>query len=119
METKRCKSCGKKKALRDFPLKRHLRRAHCKPCYGRVVQLRKYGMSPQDYDAMVEAQKGCCAICHRDDQPLHVDHDHSTGFVRGLLCPRCNVQLGFVERFQGQIRQYLAKDQGPFRHRGF
>jgi hypothetical protein len=59
---------------------------------------KKYGMSVADFDAMLAAQGGGCAICgvvandaHLD---LHVDHDHATGVVRGILCPPCNHGLG-------------------------
>jgi hypothetical protein len=44
---------------------------------------------------MREAQDGLCAVCHRSD-PEHVDHDHTTGEVRGMLCFNCNQALGNV-----------------------
>jgi hypothetical protein len=58
--------------------------------------MRKYGMTIEQYDAMLEAQGGGCFICGRpprDDISLHVDHDHSTGEVRGILCFCCNNAL--------------------------
>lgn len=55
-----------------------------------------YGLEPDDYAAMVEAQDGRCAICRRADL-LNIDHDHETGQVRSLLCRRCNVTLGFLQ----------------------
>jgi Autographiviridae endonuclease VII len=57
---------------------------------------RKYGITIEQYDAMLEAQGGGCFICGRpprDDISLHVDHDHSTGKVRGILCFCCNNAL--------------------------
>ena len=57
---------------------------------------RKYGMTVEQYDAMLEAQGGGCFICGRpprEDISLHVDHDHSTGRVRGTLCFCCNNAL--------------------------
>lgn len=58
----------------------------------------RFGIGREEYDAMLAAQDGRCAIC-RIDKPggrgeFHVDHDHVTGAVRGLLCTRCNSGLG-------------------------
>ncbi len=57
-----------------------------------------YGLEPGQFDAMLAAQGGGCAICHEpassDGRGLHVDHDHETGRVRGLLCNSCNHGLG-------------------------
>lgn len=57
----------------------------------------KYGMTPQDYTALLTAQDGKCAICKRPPgkRRLHVDHDHKTGEIRGLLCFRCNFGLSW------------------------
>jgi hypothetical protein len=57
---------------------------------------RKFGMTIEQYDAMLETQGGGCCICGRpprDDISLHVDHDHSSGTVRGILCFCCNNAL--------------------------
>lgn len=57
---------------------------------------RTYGMTSRQYDRMVRAQGGKCAICRREPKPsrrLHVDHDHQTGRVRGALCFVCNHRL--------------------------
>jgi hypothetical protein len=60
--------------------------------------LRKYGLSVDDYNVMVAKQKGQCAICgiHQSNlkKKLHVDHDHVSGEIRGLLCSRCNIVIG-------------------------
>jgi hypothetical protein len=58
---------------------------------------RKYGLTLEQYDAMLAAQGGVCAICHEArpvERTLHVDHDHTTGAIRGLLCFTCNNALG-------------------------
>lgn len=62
---------------------------------------RTYGLTPEVYAALVGQQGGCCAICGQElpARGAHVDHDHETGAVRGVLCPRCNaVVLPVVER---------------------
>lgn len=62
---------------------------------------------------MIEAQGGVCAAC-KTDKPKHVDHDHKTGRVRGMLCSLCNQALGNVrddvKRLQGLIN-YLHNDR--------
>lgn len=59
---------------------------------------RKYGMTLEQYDEMLAAQGGVCAICGGPHVGTggryHVDHDHDTGKVRGLLCGPCNTGLG-------------------------
>ena len=59
----------------------------------------KYGITLDDYAEMAESQDYKCAICGKhhngdDDRLLAVDHCHSSGKVRGLLCMQCNVGLG-------------------------
>ena len=61
---------------------------------------------------MIAGQGGLCAAC-KTDKPKHVDHDHKTGRVRGMLCYLCNQALGNVRddmrRLQGLI-DYLYRD---------
>ncbi len=77
---------------------------------------RKYGMTLTDYDRMFGAQGGVCAICGEarpEDRTLHVDHDHATGVIRGLLCFRCNNALGdFREEYElfRRAADYLDRD---------
>jgi Recombination endonuclease VII len=72
----------------------------------------KYGMSVDDYDAMLAKQGGCCAVCRTDDPGgttiWCVDHDHETGEVRGLLCRACNIALGAVRDRIDTLRAMIA-----------
>jgi len=54
----------------------------------------RYGLSLQDYRAILERQGNACAICKMPAKPLCVDHCHATGKVRGFLCRNCNLGLG-------------------------
>jgi hypothetical protein len=59
---------------------------------------RLYGISLDDYNEMLEEQNNSCYICEDDSQsPLFVDHCHSNGKVRGLLCKKCNSALSFFK----------------------
>jgi hypothetical protein len=81
----------------------------------RVHELRRrYGITPDDYDAMADAQGGVCAICGLPPRKgtLDVDHDHATGRVRGLLCRRCNPMVEVWIANRGRIDAYLAGDCG-------
>lgn len=59
--------------------------------------LRTYGITREEYERILASQDGVCAICHQPPgaRRLCVDHDHKTGFVRGLACWRCNYGLSW------------------------
>ena len=72
---------------------------------------RKYGMTIEQYDAMLLAQGGGCFICGRpprEDISLHVDHDHSTGKVRGILCFCCNNALADFQEDADLLKKAVA-----------
>jgi hypothetical protein len=61
----------------------------------------EYGLTPEDYNIMLERQGSLCALCGATPLSVHhrklvVDHDHVTGRVRGLLCHNCNLVLGHL-----------------------
>lgn len=63
---------------------------------------RRYGITREDYNKLAEEQFNMCAICHsptvgRNHKYFHVDHNHTTGKVRGLLCDLCNRGLGYFK----------------------
>lgn len=82
--------------------------------------LKTYGLTKEQYDQLYASQEGRCYICRRATgrtRRLSVDHDHKTGFVRGLLCRPCNTFLGHLrddpegfERGASYLRQPPAFD---------
>ena len=72
---------------------------------------RTFGITLEDYDRLLAAQGGGCAICGRtprEDIALHVDHDHVTGKVRGILCFKHNNALGDFDDDPELLRRALA-----------
>jgi Recombination endonuclease VII len=142
---KRCPCCGESKPLEDFPRNRRTKdglAAYCKPCHnakGRASRERsggarkyhlwlRYGLTLDDVDRLLTSQAGVCAICGARD-PQHVDHDHDSGRVRGLLCFNCNGGLGQFKDNASNLRraadyldQAASAEQGlvaePRRRRG-
>ena len=69
--------------------------------YNRRNRLGSYGLSVSEFNSLLQAQGGRCAICGTSEPgqsgAFHVDHDHHTGKVRGLLCSGCNRGIGFLK----------------------
>jgi hypothetical protein len=70
----------------------------------------RYGLTLEQYDNLLCEQGGCCAICKLDPETatpglpvLHVDHNHKTGEVRGLLCGKCNMAIGLLMEDQDNL----------------
>jgi hypothetical protein len=124
-----CPQCDEVKPKGDFArakAKASGLHAYCLPChnkrsaeakqrlYGgnREYHLRRrYGLTQEDFEALLAWQGGVCAICGAPD-PEHVDHDHEFGNVRGILCFNCNGGLGqFKDNEQSLARaiEYLKE----------
>lgn len=83
--------------------------------------LRTYGITVEQYDAILEKQDHKCPVCerHEDEFPtrLAVDHDHKTGEIRGLLCRYCNHRMVGRHRDSALVRRiadYLDGGTGWF-----
>lgn len=100
----RCFAARRKKTSADYRIRA-----------GRSKELEThYGMTEAQWDVMLKSQNGCCAICGEsfNGQQINVDHSHSTGIVRGLLCGGCNRGLGqFKERSEvlRKAAEYLER----------
>lgn len=87
---------ARKKSVRDWQQRN---RSHT-----RAYNLRRnFGITPEEYDRLRASQAGRCAICGQPETmksrkghplPLCVDHDHTSGKIRGLLCNSCNIAIG-------------------------
>jgi hypothetical protein len=148
VDHKVCSKCGVDKSIEDYwkrgsPRKdgTYAYRDYCKECGiedrlhkyhhegGKQKQkersfkhnMKKYGITPDDYQQLFQQQDGKCAICFtnvvcrtRVTYNLFVDHDHQSGKVRGLLCHHCNAGLGHfrdsVENLQTAIN-YLNENR--------
>jgi len=79
----------------------------------RQYSIAKFGVTPAQYDEMLLAQNGLCAICDRPEtilfkgklKPLAIDHCHKTNKVRGLLCAQCNVGIGNLKHNSEWLRK--------------
>ncbi|OFW52614.1 MAG: hypothetical protein A2146_03735 [Actinobacteria bacterium RBG_16_67_10] len=71
-----------------------------------------YGIKPAEFDALLDSQGGRCAICRTETAGgkggWHVDHDHATGRIRGLLCHGCNIALGYFRDDPDRLRAAMA-----------
>lgn len=79
----------------------------------RVRRLEKsYGLSYEDYQSKIQKQEGRCPICKNLFTNGYVDHNHTTGQVRDLLCNECNRWVGFIEKYPHLVQpmqDYLKK----------
>lgn len=126
----RCKSCIKPQA-HEINKKNYLARKSngYYDKFDRIDRKRrelkaKYGITLEEYHTILNNQEGKCAIClgeikvkYKDKKETFfcVDHDHVTGYVRGLLCVQCNAALGqFKENVENLERaiKYLKKYKG-------
>ena len=136
-----CRKCGQEKPLVAFHKDRARPNGYrnmCKSCYSdfhakyyeentekvksrnrRIWIERIYGKSLEEIENIKQEQQNCCALCgdlldEKDNQKVHIDHDHKTGKVRGILCRWCNTGLGqfrdSIERL-GKAIAYLQKER--------
>jgi len=88
------------------------------------LQLKKYGLTMEDYGFELDNQNYVCAICGQPEtsvfkgtvRRLSVDHNHKTGCYRGLLCGRCNKAIGMFKddiAILKQAIQYLERHKDP------
>lgn len=135
---KRCTKCGVTKELELFPRCHAMKdgkHSWCKACHSkkacewqrtanpaRVKQnkrsselMRVYGLTELDYQQLLDKQSGGCALCGEPcatGKNLAVDHCHTTGRIRGLLCLVCNTALGKLGDTPERLRVVLNYVEG-------
>lgn len=101
--TKLCTQCKQVKPKSDFRLhSKKSGRLHskCFICITDNLRFKNYGITGDEYRAMLNDQNGVCKICsgsNWNEKFLYVDHCHSTGKVRGILCSNCNMGIGLFQ----------------------
>lgn len=84
--------------------------------YDRAHHLKKtYGITQDIYNELYTQQYGKCFLCDIHQEILYVDHSHSTGAVRGLLCGKCNTGLGMFNDSKEVLLKalnYIDRDTG-------
>ncbi|MDQ4142738.1 MAG: endonuclease VII domain-containing protein [Actinomycetota bacterium] len=121
----RCPDCSQDKSPEEFPRnkgKKSGRGTYCKTCHNRrgretVKRLhgdsrhyhfkQRYGIGVAEVKDMIAAQGGLCPICQKRPA-VHVDHDHASGSVRGILCEPCNGGIGQFKDHPGLIEAAIA-----------
>lgn len=132
MNNKKCHSCELMKEIEEFQNRSTSRLfKNCKLCreFNRSATMggshpeemkrqawrshlkNTYGITTEEYDRMLAEQGGSCAICDREPKKrrLSVDHDHSTGKVRGLLCTPCRSSIVYFANRLNLIKEYISK----------
>lgn len=117
-EIKICALCKIPKSVDEFwknPRTRDGLRTHCKKCASDLNRKRDFGVSPMQLAFLFELQGNRCAVCGEplgEGKDVHVDHDHRTNEVRGLLCGQCNKGLGHMRddvEIMRKAIEYLSK----------
>lgn len=105
VDSKKCFRCKNIKNISEFYKNKLNKTGHdsiCKECSSNKssnFKIIEYGITVQEYNDMLETQDFKCAICSKeqDNISLSIDHNHTTGKVRGLLCNSCNMALGLFQ----------------------
>lgn len=101
--TYRCKAChnAKQRAYWHRPEIKERDLERRREWHRRYYRLRLYGVSPEEYETMWAKQGERCALCNGTESgrgfDWNLDHCHTTGRVRGILCHKCNLSLGHYE----------------------
>lgn len=134
MKTRICTGCKKEKELTTDNFYKNVRQTggfnyYCRECspklcknwyeknkdkHNKKKQLRLYNLTEEEYNCLLLKQKNLCAICKKELPRIpHIDHDHNTKKVRGLLHRQCNLLLGSARESISMLQnaiEYLKRN---------
>ena len=134
ISSKTCPRCKTDKPLSRFGFSGYIKKdgqkslnSYCKDCQNELRVQRKFGVSYEEYKVMLKKQRGCCANlgCKATSprapgrQRFYIDHCHSTGKIRGLLCHSCNLALGHIKDDTNKLKgliEYLNDQTTSWGH---
>lgn len=134
--TRICRACNERLPMSEFywAVKDKIRVRKCQKCCGERQRERKserkdiyreqgfarslrvkYGLTVHEWERLLQSQNEQCPICHKalSRKNTHVDHDHKTGKIRGLLCFECNTGIGKFHDDIDRLRAAISYLQSP------
>jgi hypothetical protein len=129
-ELRYCKKCDELKSISEFRKYKRKEgkgfRYRCIACQDKVYKnfyyrhgkseyhrKRKYNLTSEQFNILLRNQNHQCKICKKQlekGRKTHVDHNHKTGKIRGVLCHNCNTALGHYEKYGNLFKEYLLND---------
>jgi hypothetical protein len=111
----RCKECYRKKEKEKYhsmTIESRIKRRESNRCntpeYRRQYKLKTYyGLTTTEFSAMVLQQNNQCKICEEQLDNPQIDHCHTTGKIRGILCRPCNMSLGLLKENTNTLRNMI------------
>ena len=107
-----CKPCERSRGRKYYSDNRERMKEHLRHKSRKIL----YGITKEQFESLIEKQNNSCAICGIKEPGgkgnWHVDHDHTTGIIRGLLCHKCNTGLGLFRESKlilSEAINYLEK----------
>jgi len=100
--------------MQQLNVRRGVPKYYCTPCsseYRKWSNIRRrYKITKEEYEQIVENQKNKCVLCEEDmaDKKAVVDHCHTSGEVRGILCNNCNALIGFSKEEVTILRNAIS-----------
>lgn len=104
-----------KEELKPYHREYYLNHKESESDHSKSLRPKKYGLTPDEYSDLLKSHDGVCAICGKQEtakayktdniRQLSIDHDHTTGKVRGLLCSKCNLMVSHADDSPSILRK--------------